>query len=312
MNANSRTTAEVEMVLVSSIRIAPSRIRPKVVKVNRIAKSIDKLGLHQAIIVMDDGLLVIGECRLAAVKKLGWKKIPAKRYAHLTAEQLVEIEISENRDRTDLDLADIDRALVKERVRVLKEFRTESVQNPKGGRPKGGTRAAAKEMGVPAETLRKAKQHIETIDEFPAMQGNGWRKTHVLSARESLEKIPKKQRKTAAAMTTEMGIPPKTAIDMLERLGEMSAVTRDETIALYKSGDKEKQSIAKTRAAAVPPAPDPRIADLSEAVRWLKLAAKRRDDGHTEDLKVLVEGARKALDKVRSEYQRFRDREMAI
>jgi hypothetical protein len=99
---------------------------------------------------------------------------------------------------------------------------------------------------------------------------------------------------------------------MLERLGEMSKPVRADTIALYESGDPEKQSVAKTRAASVPPMPDIRIADLVEAVKWLKLAAKRRDDQHSAELGMLREAASKVLDKIRSEYQEFKKQEMSL
>ena len=40
---------------------------------------------------------------------------------------------------------------------------------------KGGDRALERQTGIDRKTIREAKRHVELADEFPAMQGNGWR-----------------------------------------------------------------------------------------------------------------------------------------
>lgn len=304
MNANSRTTAPIEMVPISQIYCGP-RLRARVKKVSALSKSIEKRGLIHPIIIDGAGTLIVGGCRLAAATALGWKKIPARRFNKLTPEELLEIERDENVIRTDLDSFEQSKERMREILRI-------NSADSKGGRgKKGGNRAAARELGIDEKEIRNTRKHVETAEEFPAFQRPGWKKAHVLDAREIIEKIPPKVRDTVVEMISERGVPPKTALCMLDNIATMPAKRRSETVKLYRSGVPEEMSLARTRAAAVPPPPDPRIAMLDQAHQSLMAAKKRKTDSHTSFIKDLAGEVAAVLGELREEYKQLKEREMS-
>jgi ParB family chromosome partitioning protein len=60
---------------ISKIRVG-ERIRKDMGDIDALAASIEALGLLQPIVVSPDGRLILGERRLRAAQKLGWKTIP--------------------------------------------------------------------------------------------------------------------------------------------------------------------------------------------------------------------------------------------
>lgn len=97
-----------------AIRIADIEVRPQVRKsfdeeeIASLAESIKEHGLLQPIIVVEKGdgryLLVAGERRLRAAKKLGWFSIPAIVIPEKDEGRLKVIQLVENLQRKDLSL----------------------------------------------------------------------------------------------------------------------------------------------------------------------------------------------------------------
>lgn len=71
-----------------------------------LARSIAKRGLINAIVIDDDDVLVAGECRLAAVKSLGWTSVEYRRLSDLSRSEAYAIELEENIKRRDLPWKD--------------------------------------------------------------------------------------------------------------------------------------------------------------------------------------------------------------
>ena len=149
------------------------------------------------------------------------------------------------------------------------------------------------------------------------MQGNGWKEYHVLEAREKLQRIPEKHQATAVAMTTELAIPPKTAITMLVNIAAMTASYRNETFAMYLSDARRKVSLAKSRIAALPPPPDDRVMGLEAALPLLKQALKflKRlpgftTDHHTANLQRILDLVKAELAVLRKEHRQMRKEEL--
>lgn len=163
---------EIEQVLVDNIIVGKRRRHVSEDAVESIASSMAAIGLQNPILIryvdeatMPDGqvlanapVLIAGETRLRAARKLGWPKIDAIE-ASVNDIDAAMIEIAENLHRT--DLTKLERAeQVAEWLRLAGERRVlpQLVAKPQGGRPEGGTRAAAKEIGVNREDARRSEK----------------------------------------------------------------------------------------------------------------------------------------------------------
>lgn len=95
----------------------------------------------------------------------------------------------------------------------------------------------------------------------------GWREYHWLEALEVLERLPEADRGPALALVSEPGIPPRTAIKIVRNLAKRKPAARREIYRLAASEDPRSRALAKTRAAELPPLPDPRLAMLDDMRR---------------------------------------------
>src|SRR5262245_45947442 len=87
---------------IESIRVGP-RHRKDMGDVSALAESIRELGLLQPVVVRPDNRLVAGARRLAAVRLLGWSKVPVVVASDLDDElRLRKAERDENRCRKEL------------------------------------------------------------------------------------------------------------------------------------------------------------------------------------------------------------------
>lgn len=66
-------------------------------QIERVAKSIDKFGFLQPIVIDKNNEIVIGHCRFEASKKLGMKDVPCLRAEDLTDEQIKALRIVDNK-----------------------------------------------------------------------------------------------------------------------------------------------------------------------------------------------------------------------
>lgn len=270
---------------------------------HELAASIEQYGLIHPIVVDADGRLVAGERRLKACQSLGWTEIDVRDFGALTDAERSEIELEENLRRKDLtpyersrtltQLADTAKAVVQaeiERearapVEALRftndsdrewsaDISTESVNKSRLGRPANpfAESRIAERIGVPNQTVRDARLHVETADAIPALQAPDWKQYHVLHARDMLRKLPEPERAEAAALIDQPGIPPDRAIPILTNLAEMPAPERGEVFRLHRSTDDRDRDLALTKAANLPPMPDPQYLIFAAARDWLKKA----------------------------------------
>jgi ParB-like nuclease domain len=121
-NVNSQPlTVPIEQVVVGS------RIRRDLGNIDELARTIAEDGLLHAIVVRPDGLLIAGQRRLAACKKLGWENIPVRV---VDLEQIARGEFAENAHRKGFrpseiyeiwrELEPIERAAAEERQRATR------------------------------------------------------------------------------------------------------------------------------------------------------------------------------------------------
>lgn len=295
------------MVAVSKIEIGERR-RKKLGPLASLAKSIEARGLLHPIVVDGDGVLVAGQRRLEACKKLGWAKVPVRRFEKLTEDELRALELDENVERLDLSSYDESKLRLREIEAATAEANEVSSQlaTKRTGRPKGGDREASRRTGISPDEIRRARQHVDTADEFPVFQGKQWKRSQVLAAREVLEQLPKRDSPVAVEMISEPGVDPKSAITMLETLADKPADERREIIDLYKSGEPEKQSLAKTRAAKLPPMPDPRKTMTHELLRLAERCVKAKHDDLSGAYENLVDEIGKIIGELDEAYEELR------
>jgi len=66
-------------------------------QIANVARSIDKYGWRQPIVIDRDGVIVIGHCRWLAAKKLGQAEVPVVMADDLTDEEIRELRIIDNK-----------------------------------------------------------------------------------------------------------------------------------------------------------------------------------------------------------------------
>lgn len=161
-------TRQTVLVRLDDIEVGDRYRRASEADVDRLAGSIRDIGLRTPISIRyrteEDGanvfeipVLVTGLTRLRAVQKLGWEKVEA----FVTDGDETDArmwEIAENLHRAELTALERDEQ-VAEWVKLAdkKVRQADAVSPPKGGRGKqGGTRAAARELGLSEPDARRA------------------------------------------------------------------------------------------------------------------------------------------------------------
>ena len=149
------------------------------------------------------------------------------------------------------------------------------MQSRYGRKPKHGVsrEIIAADLGISANKLRKAEQHVEAAEAFPFMQGDDWRQSDVLRVRERLAEIPAEAREQAIEILgTAKVLDPELAVDLVENLAAKPAAEREAIHRLSQSEDPRERSLALTKAAEQPPMPDPRIGILDKALHSMNAA----------------------------------------
>lgn len=110
----------IQKIPIDSV-IVDGRTRKTMSNVQRLADNISEIGLLSPIVVNKSNRLIAGERRLEACKLLGWKEIDAIVKDTKTAEQELEMEISENVHREDFTREEIISAGISiERIEKIK------------------------------------------------------------------------------------------------------------------------------------------------------------------------------------------------
>jgi ParB-like chromosome segregation protein Spo0J len=146
---------DVQMPLALDDIIIPDgrrEVDPAVVK--RLADSIDSVGLRHPITVRRKGekyILVAGRHRMEACRKLGREHVPATITTMTNAEARMW-EIAENLHRA--ELTKLQRAeQIAEWVKLSSQVATKA---DTGGRPEGGERRAARELGIDKDDVHRS------------------------------------------------------------------------------------------------------------------------------------------------------------
>jgi hypothetical protein len=281
--------AEVVAVPINSIVIGARR-REKLGRLQALAKSIATHGLIHPILLRGE-TLVAGHRRLEACRSLNWKTIPARQVDRMSDDELRALELGgEHGARKPSDYATSKARLAQIRqaeadlkakaaaeAELLAVTAKKSPQKRQRGRPKtsDSRRAVAEATGLPDTSQRELERHVELGERYPFLQRDGWRRHLVLDAGDALDKIPETDRSAIAVIVNQPGIPPKTAISMLDRAASMNATERSAVIQRSASADELDRRTATTILATVPPPPDPGLLALNDAVESCKQAAAR-------------------------------------
>ena len=80
-------------------------------QIDNVANSIKRFGWQQPIVIDEQGVVVIGHCRLLAAKKLGLKEVPVTVASGLTDEEIRELRIADNKTNEspwDLEMLEVE------------------------------------------------------------------------------------------------------------------------------------------------------------------------------------------------------------
>ena len=66
-------------------------------QIDNVANSIQRFGWQQPIVIDEQGVVVIGHCRLLAAKKLGMEEVPVTVASGLTEDEIRELRIADNK-----------------------------------------------------------------------------------------------------------------------------------------------------------------------------------------------------------------------
>jgi hypothetical protein len=87
---------KIEIRPLSEIRPYPNNPRTNDQAVDAVAASIREFGFRQPIVVDEEGVIVCGQTRYKAARKLGLEKVPVHMAKDLTPEQIRAYRIADN------------------------------------------------------------------------------------------------------------------------------------------------------------------------------------------------------------------------
>lgn len=287
---------EITRMKVSEITVGERR-RSDMGDIAGLATSIQEYGLLHPIIVDDDGVLIAGGRRLAAMVKLGFEDVPVRRWQTLGEDDRRIIELEENLQRKDLTAYERSRnltELAEKAAKVdLEETRAESAQVSKGARgpaqEPGSLARVSERIDVPKKTIHDAQKHVAAAESFPILQKPEWKQYQAMEAAEVLKAIPEEDRTPLVALIDQPGIPPKDAIHVLRTVASKPAAERKQIVTLAQSTDTRDRTLALTKAAALPPMPDPRYTPLMSVIETLRRCVKNfPNDPESDEIRDLI------------------------
>lgn len=268
-----------------------------------LASSIEHYGLLHPIVIDDEGNLVAGGRRLEAVKLLGWSSVAVTRLGELSDNERRAIELEENLRRKDLtdwersrnlvERIEVQRAIVAGRSATVSDSDTVAKTKPGPLPNPASIKSIARDLEIPRATIVQAQQHVETADAYPFMQD--WPQYRVLEARHRLADLDPAEREQAVDLISEPGTPPDIAVGILANLVNMPATERTKLYTLYASTDEQDRNLAKTRAAGLPPLPDPALLLWQRVHADIRTALKATKD---EQIRQSGQAARDAVSQI--------------
>ena len=202
-------------VLIEKINVG-ERLRQDNGDIEGLAQSISVNGLLHPIVIDANYNLVAGGRRLLAVKSLNCTHIDVKMLGELTPQELRILELEENIRRKDLTEIEKSRDLneiIESKKEINKYELYQSNENNKStdsveklpGRPKGSFKNdsiefISREIGIPAQTIRDAQQHVAAVDEFPVLEL--FPKHEAIQTAKTLREMPPEEKETAIEKLT--------------------------------------------------------------------------------------------------------------
>jgi ParB family chromosome partitioning protein len=114
---------EIRSIDISTIRLQ-SRIRKDLGDIQQLMESLTEFGLLNPIVVTPDLVLVAGQRRLEAARRLGWQTIQCRVLSVAGQEGLIKLEIAENDARKDFSSDEMADALLRlDRIRNPRWYR---------------------------------------------------------------------------------------------------------------------------------------------------------------------------------------------
>jgi len=280
-----------------------------------LAKGIERVGLLHPIVVDRNGSgryrLIAGARRLQAIKLLKLTTIAAHLRAHMTDEELRDVELEEDTNRKDLTHAErtttlrSSQKLVEDarKARDIISAKSAEKTETRGRKSKHGVarEEIAAAVGVAETTLREAEEHIDTVERFPWMKGSEWRRSHVLAVGEAMERLPEPEHdQVVGVLACAQLMDPALAQELIEKISKKPKGEREEIYTLSQSQNPRERSLALTKAKELPPMPDPRISHLANAASALGHAIEYAPD---DPIVERLQGMRKELKAIRKTLQ---------
>ncbi len=128
----------------------------------------------------------------ASSRVSNWRGVAFPSLLESAEDERREMELSENLQRKDLTAYEQARELVRKAPVVAAAIPSNFEGIPRRGEPQqyaAPKREVAEALGVSVGSLVQAEQHVATADAYPAMQQADWKQSHVLGAREALERL---------------------------------------------------------------------------------------------------------------------------
>lgn len=221
----SQRRREIQSIDIEDIYVGERMRRVSEDRVAALSSSIKEIGLQTPISIrIVDGpveidgeevwsvpCLIAGANRLAAVKSLGWEKIDC---FVLDADDIEARlwEIAENLHRAELTVLERDQHIA-EWIRLSEEKRKQEVSRqsdakPSGGRPEGGVRAAARELGMSEPDARRAVKVAGLADDAKAAAIEAGLDDNRTALLEAAKADPDEQAEVIRAIAARKATPP--------------------------------------------------------------------------------------------------------
>lgn len=265
--------------------VVGERRREDLGDVASLAKSIQKHGLLQPVVIDASMNLVAGERRLTACQFLGWDDIDVRQIGDLTTEELRLLELEENIRRKDLTEYEKNKAMVKYVDAVGEELEKEKdlldsnkTSKVRVGRPtkgKASQQQVAQRTGLTQPTISQAQSHIAAVDKYPFMRP--WPQYRVLEARELVATLPEDERERAVALIDQNGTRPDLGMGILRNIASKSLGERERIYQQNESMDPVQRQQALS-AVVDKPLLDPRLSHLKQAMQALAALVRLSKD----------------------------------
>lgn len=257
------------LIEINKIKIN-DRIRKDFGDIDELAKDIEENGLINPPVVTPDYTLIAGERRLKALKSLGKKDIEVRIMTVDSAEQALNLEISENEVRKDFSKAErIDYARRLERIEAAKAKERQGARNDItqnfGESEKGeSVSKVAQKLGIGSgEQYRKEKAIVDNKNLLSIEDFNNW-DVGKLSTNKAFQKIKaenERLRQDAENMTMLVDMIPE-----LEDLFDTGVVTKETLLGIMRNLEpKEKEEFINS----INTSDKELITDLKEKIKHL-------------------------------------------